>query len=172
MALFDQETARTREPNYHKLRTRNFRVRNDGVERGSVTKSQKGKKACVERKVGEFFSGWHMDNGPKETHVVSDNGKRSEKKRTIVFRLHPTQAKIFTKKHENSLDKSEIPCRRHGPCAPKFGEVGFGEKHFQAQEFGQNYVVLSYRSNGKCGRALQKIYRNENSLSIQEHQCT
>ena len=35
------------------MRTRNFRVRSEVVERGSVTKSQKGRKACVERKVGE-----------------------------------------------------------------------------------------------------------------------
>ena len=66
MALYDQDTARTKEPNYHNLktavtlhtdqmvRTRNFRVRSDVVERGSVTKSQKGKKACVERQVGVF----------------------------------------------------------------------------------------------------------------------
>ena len=56
------------------MRTRNFRVRNDVVERGSVTKSflKKGKKAYVERKVGEvFFSGRHVDNVPKETHAVS-----------------------------------------------------------------------------------------------------
>ena len=60
-ALYDQETARTKEPNYHKLktavklhidqmmRTRNFRVRNEVVERGLVAKSEKGKK------VGECF---------------------------------------------------------------------------------------------------------------------
>ena len=35
------------------MRTRNFRVRSEVVERGSVTKSQKGKKAHVERKVRE-----------------------------------------------------------------------------------------------------------------------
>ena len=57
MALHDQETARTKKLNYHKLktavklhidqmtRTRNFRVRNDVVERGSVTKSQKRKES-------------------------------------------------------------------------------------------------------------------------------
>ena len=37
------------------MRTRNFTVRNDVVERGSVTKSQKGKEAYVERKVRECF---------------------------------------------------------------------------------------------------------------------
>ena len=38
------------------MRTRNFRVRNDVVERGSVTKSQKGKIAYVERKIRRVFS--------------------------------------------------------------------------------------------------------------------
>ena len=37
------------------MRTRNFRVRNEIVEKGAVTKSQKGKKAYVERKVGECY---------------------------------------------------------------------------------------------------------------------
>ena len=64
LALYDQETVRnngqtscSRLKTSEKLhidemmRTRKFRVRNEVVERGSVTKSQKGKKACVERKV-------------------------------------------------------------------------------------------------------------------------
>ena len=38
----------------------------------SVTKSQKGNRANVERgKWKSVFSGKHMDNVPKETHVVS-----------------------------------------------------------------------------------------------------
>ena len=68
LALYDQDTARNNgKPNYSQLktavklqidqmmRTRNFLVQNDVVERGAVTKSQKGKKAYVERKVGECF---------------------------------------------------------------------------------------------------------------------
>ena len=67
MALYDQKTVRSNEPTYQQLktavklhvdqmmRTGNFRVRNNVVERGSVTKSQKGKKAYVERKVGKCF---------------------------------------------------------------------------------------------------------------------
>ena len=68
MALYDQEFARNSgTPNYQQLQTavklqndqmmrnRNFRVRSDVVERGSVTKSQKGNKAYVEWKVGECF---------------------------------------------------------------------------------------------------------------------
>ena len=68
MALYDQEVSRNNgTPNYKQLktavklhtgqmmRTRNFNARNGVVERGSVTKSQKGNKAHVERKVGECF---------------------------------------------------------------------------------------------------------------------
>ena len=66
MALYDQETVRNNgQTSFSRLkasvklhidqmmRTRNFSVRNEVVERGLVTKSSKGKKAHVERKVGE-----------------------------------------------------------------------------------------------------------------------
>ena len=60
LALYDQETVRNNgHPSFSRLdqmmRTRNFRVRSEIVERGSVSKSQNGKKAFVERKVGECF---------------------------------------------------------------------------------------------------------------------
>ena len=68
MPLHDQAVVRNKgEPNYQQLKTsvklhidqmmrnRNFGARNDVVERGSVTKSQKGNKAYVERRVGQFF---------------------------------------------------------------------------------------------------------------------
>ena len=80
MALYDQEVARNNgTPDYQQLKTavklhndlmmriRNFMVRNDLVERGSITKSQKGNKGKWE----SVFSGKHMDNVPKETLVVS-----------------------------------------------------------------------------------------------------
>ena len=66
LALYDQETVRNKGQTSHSrlktserphidqmMRTRNFRVRSEVVERGAVTKSHKGKKAYVERKVGE-----------------------------------------------------------------------------------------------------------------------
>ena len=54
------------------MRTRNFRVGNDVVERGSVTMSQTGKKANVEKESEKgVFSARHMDNVPKVTHAVS-----------------------------------------------------------------------------------------------------
>ena len=67
LALYDQETVRNNgQTNYLRLKTavklhidqmitRNFKVRNDVVERGSVTKSRKVKKAHAERKVESVF---------------------------------------------------------------------------------------------------------------------
>ena len=68
LALYDQETVRSNgQTSYSRLntseklhidqmmRSRNFRFRNEVVERGAVIKSQKRKKAHVERKVGECF---------------------------------------------------------------------------------------------------------------------
>ena len=66
LALFDQDVARNSgTPQQLKtavrlhidqmMRNRNFRIRNDVLDRGSVTKSHKGNKACVERKAGECF---------------------------------------------------------------------------------------------------------------------
>ena len=68
MALHDQEVVRNfGTPNYQRLKTavklhidqmmrnQKFKAGNDVVERGSVTKSQKGNKASVERKVEECF---------------------------------------------------------------------------------------------------------------------
>ena len=67
LALYDQEKARCKEPNCQQLKTamklhivqmmrsRNFRVRNDVVERGQSPRVKKGKKAYVEGKVGECF---------------------------------------------------------------------------------------------------------------------
>ena len=51
------------------MRTRNFRARNEIVERGTVTKSHKGKKANAERE--NAINGKQMDNVRKEIHLVS-----------------------------------------------------------------------------------------------------
>ena len=68
LALYEEENIRNNEqPSYSRLktsvrrhidqtmRTRSFRARNETVERGAVTKSQKGRKASAERKVGECY---------------------------------------------------------------------------------------------------------------------
>ena len=84
MALYDQGVARNNgRPNYQQqqsavklhidqmMRNRNFKARNDVVERRSVTKSHKGKQGLRWEEGGSVFSGKHMDNVPKDTHVVS-----------------------------------------------------------------------------------------------------
>ena len=82
------------------MRNRNFRARNDVVERGSVTNSRKGNKAYVERKVGQCFSGKHADRVPKETHAVSVMTHKPLETRTRVrdekgdrFLPHPFEGK-------------------------------------------------------------------------------
>ena len=118
LALYDQETVRNNgQTSYLRLktsvkfyidlmmRTRNFRVRNDVVERRSVTKSQKGKNAYVERKVGECFQ-W-KDNVPKETHVVSvmtsktletEEKVRGEKDDRLLLQPNRRQNRLTAKK--------------------------------------------------------------------------
>ena len=106
LTLYDQETARNNgQTNYLRLktavklhidqmmRTRNFWVRNEVVERGSVTKSQSAKKAYVKRKLGEcfqwkgtwtMFQRWLMQFQSWRKSLWQQ-WQRSETKRTIVF---------------------------------------------------------------------------------------
>ena len=54
------------------MRTRNFRVQNDLLERGSVTNSQKKeRKLTLRGKWESVFSGRHINIVRKETHEVS-----------------------------------------------------------------------------------------------------
>ena len=68
LALYDKETPRNNgQPRYQRLeasvrlhvdqtmRTRNFRARNETVERDAITKGRKRKRVYVETKVGECF---------------------------------------------------------------------------------------------------------------------
>ena len=84
LVLYEQENIRNNEQPSHSrlkttvrrhidqtMRTRNFRARNEVVERGAVIKSQKGRKANVERNVGKTISGKQLDSVRKETHVGS-----------------------------------------------------------------------------------------------------
>ena len=103
------------------MRTRNFRVRSEVVERGAVTKSHKGKKAYVERKVGECSKGdscrsshnkpvqadlyrsqrrkgWSSSPAPNSKAKTDEGGEKS--------------SKTFSNKEGSSPHKtSEIPFR-------------------------------------------------------------
>ena len=137
LALYDQETVRNKGlTSYLRLktsvklhigqmmRTRSVRVRNEVVERGSVTKSQKrGKRESV-------LSGRHMDNVPKETDVVSVMTNKYKETCTVVRdeKERPSSpapnskvkngegreksSKTTGNREKSSLDKRrEIPCR-------------------------------------------------------------
>ena len=225
------------------------------VERRSVIKSQKAKKACVERKVGECFQWAHGQCSKGDScsfshdiQAYGNSGKSQTRKgRSSSLASHSKvkqtdgegqkSSQGSGSKQENSFDKSELPCRfkfcknpsckfwhppvclnywsekgcvhgdkchcrhveaegkpnkkskgtRHrikiregkgpsrgiiqkcapherSPCAPKFhmrrpctgrmrpqSSMGFGEKHLQAQEFRQNYVICSWWSESNAG---------------------
>ena len=87
MALYDQETVRnTGQTSYsrlktsvrlcidQKMRTRNFRARSEVIDRGAVTRSQKGKKANVERKVGDCFQRKTSEQCSKGDSCSSSHG--------------------------------------------------------------------------------------------------
>ena len=112
------------------MRNRNFRVRNDVVERRSVTKTQKGNKACVERKVGECFqrkahgqcskiescsfshdpvASGNKGKGQRRKWRSSSPASHSKAKQTDGEEHKSSQTSGNKKEH--SRDKSEIPCR-------------------------------------------------------------
>ena len=93
LTLYDQENIRNQEqPSYSRLtksvrrhidqtmRTRNFRARDEIVERGAVTMSQKGKNASAERKVGECFQEKASGQSAKEDSCSFSHGSNREKK--------------------------------------------------------------------------------------------
>ena len=84
LALYDQETfCNDGQLSYLRLkssvrlhidqtmRTRNFRVRNEVVERSSDQESKMERRPALRGEEKSAFSGKHIDNIRKETHVVS-----------------------------------------------------------------------------------------------------
>ena len=82
LAVYEQENISNNEPPSHSrlktserllidqtMRTRNFRVRNEIVERGAVTR--KGEKPAWRGKSENAISGKQLDSVRKETHAVS-----------------------------------------------------------------------------------------------------
>ena len=136
MGLYDQEVARNSgTPNYQQLQTavklridqmmrhRNFKARNDVVERGSVTKSHKGNKACVEKKVGECFQWkahgqWTKGDSCSFSHdplaSTKQDSSQRRKGRSSSPAFHPKAKQTDGKKidtQENSDKRSQIMCR-------------------------------------------------------------
>ena len=157
---------------------RNFRVRNDVVERGSVTKSQKGKRSLRWEESGRVFS---VESSrtliPRRLRKFQSwisslwkQGHRSETKRAIVFssiKAKRTDGEEHRSsqgsgnKQENSRDKSEIPCWfkfcKNRPCV--FWKTHWIRMKFHADsDFCQNpsckfwhpLVCLNYKSEKGC----------------------
>ena len=121
LALYDQETARNNgQPSYPRsktsvklhidrmMRTRNFWVRNDVVERGSVTKSQKGKKAYIERKVEECFQWKAHGECSKEDSCsfgndtkASGNSGAGQRRKDDRLLPHPIRRQRLTARDKN-----------------------------------------------------------------------
>ena len=109
------------------MRTRNFRVQNEIVERGAVTKSQKEKKACVERKAGECYQ-WKTNGQCSKgdscsfSHDPASGNRREDQRRTGQSSSPAPNVKAKTdgeipsnssdNRGESTSDKrGRIPCR-------------------------------------------------------------
>ena len=97
----------------HMMRNRNFKTRNDVVEKGSFTKSNQRNKACVEKTWRSVFSGKDTDNDPEETNEVSVMTYKPPETEVVVRdekddRLlpHPIRSK------EKQTDKKKATKRR------------------------------------------------------------
>ena len=163
--LHDQETAPNNgKQNYsrlktavklhvdQKMRTRKFRVRKDVVEKGSVTKSEKGKKAYVERKVGECFQ-WkgHGQCSKRDSWSFSHDtmasgnsvaGQRRNGEKDDRLLPHPIrrQGRLAVKK----ATKRKVLTREVRFC------VDFLEKYNPSCKFWHLPVCQNYKSEKGC----------------------
>ena len=82
------------------MRTRNFRAQNETVERGTVTKSHKGKKANAERRVGESYQ-WKANGQCSKgdscsfSHDPASGNRRDQRRKEQSSSLAP-EAKAQT----------------------------------------------------------------------------
>ena len=177
MALYDQVTARTKEPNCHKLktavkllydqmmRTRNFRVRNEVVERGAVTKSQKGKKAYVERKVEECFQ-WkahgQCSKGDSckfshDTQAPGNSGEGQRRKGRSSSLASLRRRNILTARDKNPHRDQAVNRKTHMVRVEFHADSNSGKN--PSCKFWHPPVCLDYRSEKK------DVYMATNAIS-------
>ena len=86
------------------MRNRNFRARSDVVERGSVTKSHKGDKACVEKKVEECFQ-WkaHVSHKLLVTKVEKVKEKKDDR---LLLHLILRQSRLTARDKNSHRDQA------------------------------------------------------------------
>ena len=112
------------------MSTRNFRFRNDVVERGAVTKSQKGKRVYVERNVEECFQ-WkahgHCSEGDScsfchDTMTSGNQWRWSETKKDDRLLPHPIrrQNRQTVKKATKRKGRTRI-CKKKKARRVSFG---------------------------------------------------
>ena len=130
LALYDQETIQNNGQVSHlrlktsvrlcvdqTVRTRNFRGLNEIVERGSKSKNQKGKKAYVERKVGECFQ-WKANgqcsrgdscsfSHDPASVVASGNGARLMKRNDHRLLPHQIRRPRLTVRYPQKVQATE-----------------------------------------------------------------
>ena len=134
--MYEQENVRNDEPPDHSrlktivrrhvgqtMRTRNFRARNERVERGAVTKSRQGRKVIVERKVENAISGKQFDHVRMEKHAVSvmlvhlGTEAIRDKKKDNRLLLRQKRRHRLTERNHQKVEASE-----EKDCVPKFPE--------------------------------------------------
>ena len=136
LASYDQETVRNNgQQSYSRLKTsvrlhidqamtaRNVRVRSGIVERGVVTKIQQGKKAYVERKVGECYR-WKAngqcsrgDSCSFRHEPVSGNEREAQRrKEQQSCPAHVSKAKTDGEKNQGNTGASSPDKRSRIPC--------------------------------------------------------
>ena len=112
---------------YHMMRTRSFRVRNDVVEQGSVTKRKKGQKAYVERRVGECFQ-WkaHGQCSKGDSCKEACTVVRDEKDRLLAHRIRRHSrltARDKNLQRNQAIKRTTLQAKRANiPCRFKFCE--------------------------------------------------
>ena len=135
------------------VRTRSFRSRNEIIERGAVTKRQKGKKAIAERKVGECYQ-WKAigqcskgDSRSFRHDPASgnrrDQGQKGQSSSPAPKAKAPTDGKLPSKKFRPQRGKSQeagFPCRN----------VLRGECTYPSCNFWHPPVCLDYKSESGC----------------------
>ena len=155
LALYEQENIRNNEQSSYSrlktsarchidqtMRTRNFRARNEMVAWGAVTKSQKGRKASVDRKVGECYQ-WKAIGqcSKKETYVVSVMIPRLE---TDAIRDKKGQSSSLAPKAKAQTD-GKILGRAFLEQEERFrAEISWGKVYESVMEFLAPYRVSQW----------------------------
>ena len=123
LALYDQETARSQEPNFQQLKTavklhtdqmmrsRNFRVRNDVVERGSVEKRKKRKNTSSFQKLSLSMFSENSKLKPTQRNpklLEQERKRKTEKKQRNKSQEKKRKTTSENQKYKNETTENKI----------------------------------------------------------------